>query len=307
MGIFMGRWGIWRGGRGEGGVLARLDRQGDDDYVESETLSPRFENKRGLDPRPRKYAAHSARHARHRRSRPSERGGGRLADERVRQSRRLGEVDEHLRIDDVVVDVLGRAVPVLAAVAPGTVVALEPTVPMFLLRGVGPDSNKSGGVVMIRIRCETGDDVIVEGDSLVGAGLRRAALHRALLDNQVLDEADLSEAELRSAWLEGATFRRARLVGASLAAANASRASFVEADLSQAMMRAGVFERADFCDAKLHGARVEGANFAGANLSGADLRCEGLHRANLRGAHADIKTLWPDDFLPEMFGVQVAK
>jgi uncharacterized protein YjbI with pentapeptide repeats len=39
---------------------------------------------------------------------------------------------------------------------------------------------------MIIIRCETGDDVQVEGDTLVGANLARLNLHRALLEGQDL-------------------------------------------------------------------------------------------------------------------------
>jgi hypothetical protein len=86
---------------------------------------------------------------------------------------------------------------------------------------------------MIVIRCETGDDVVVDGDTLVGADLSGRNLHRALLDGQMLRGADLSNTELRSAWLEGATLEGANLSRVSLAACNASRASFVSANLTE--------------------------------------------------------------------------
>ena len=61
---------------------------------------------------------------------------------------------------------------------------------------------------MVIIRCETGDDVQVETDSLAGSKLTGLNLHRALLDGQDLRGVDLSDSELRSAWVEGTEFRR---------------------------------------------------------------------------------------------------
>src|SRR5438132_1471955 len=64
---------------------------------------------------------------------------------------------------------------------------------------------------MIVIRCETGEEVQVEGDDLVGAKLAGLDLHRALLERRDLRQADLIGADLRSAWLEGANLQEANL------------------------------------------------------------------------------------------------
>src|SRR4051794_20223485 len=102
-------------------------------------------------------------------------------------------------------------------------------------RALGRSPDQPGGLVMIVIHCETGDDVEVAAETLIGANLSRLNLHRALLDGQDLRGADLSDTELRSAWLEGTIFEGAKLTRASLAASNASRASFAGADLREAM------------------------------------------------------------------------
>ena len=109
---------------------------------------------------------------------------------------------------------------------------------------------------MMIIHCETGDVVVVDGDTLVGADRSGKNLHRALLDGQVLQGADLSGAELRSASLEGPKLERANLSRASLAACNASRASFAGAILTNTMMRCGIFVGADFSGANLRGTSV---------------------------------------------------
>ena len=50
---------------------------------------------------------------------------------------------------------------------------------------------------MIVIRCETGDEIYIAGNTLVGATLAELNLHRALLDGKELSDADLSGTELR--------------------------------------------------------------------------------------------------------------
>jgi uncharacterized protein YjbI with pentapeptide repeats len=61
---------------------------------------------------------------------------------------------------------------------------------------------------MIIIRCQTGDDIIVEVDSLIGIDLSKANLHRALLDGQVLSKARLLDKNFgRHGW-RGRIFRR---------------------------------------------------------------------------------------------------
>ena len=88
---------------------------------------------------------------------------------------------------------------------------------------------------MIVIRCETGDDVCVAVETLVGADHSPRNLHRALLEGQDLREADLSGSDLRSARLAGAIFDRAKPTRASLAASESAGARFAGADLKEAM------------------------------------------------------------------------
>jgi hypothetical protein len=49
---------------------------------------------------------------------------------------------------------------------------------------MGSNPNRPETVAMIVIRCETGKEVSVDSESLVGANLRGLDLHRALLDGQ---------------------------------------------------------------------------------------------------------------------------
>jgi uncharacterized protein YjbI with pentapeptide repeats len=86
---------------------------------------------------------------------------------------------------------------------------------------------------MVRIRCETGDDVEVAGDSLCGADLAGRNLHRALLEGQVLRGANLTGAELRSAWLDRADFSDSDLSGARLPACSGVGARFVQRALTE--------------------------------------------------------------------------
>jgi len=115
---------------------------------------------------------------------------------------------------------------------------------------VGDDAHRPEGVAMIIIHCETGEgeDVRVDGYSLVGAALVGLNLHRAVLDGQDLRRADLSGADLRSAWLEGANLEQANLTRAQLPACNASRANFVQANPLRSVhamrhLRGGRFHR----------------------------------------------------------------
>lgn len=166
---------------------------------------------------------------------------------------------------------------------------------------------RATGEPMVTIRCQTGEDVLVEGDSLVGARLSGLNLHRALLDRQVLEGADLAGAELRSAWLEGAVLNRGNLARANLFSCVATGAAFRGAALTDAVLATGIFDKADFTQADLRGSRVGLASFKGAILDGADLRCEGLERASLEGARADASTRWPDGFNPAKHGVEVRR
>lgn len=155
------------------------------------------------------------------------------------------------------------------------------------------------------IRCETGDDITVDGDTLVGADLSGRNLHRARLEDTCVCGANFSESELRSAWLERADFSRCNLTRANLAAVNATGTRFVRATLVVTMMRSGQFARADFTGANLLGAKVGYARFDRAILIGADMRAIELELASLRDAIADATTLWPDGFDPVKHGVRI--
>jgi len=77
---------------------------------------------------------------------------------------------------------------------------------------LGDDPNRPEGMAMSLIRCKTGNNIEVEGPTLVGANLSGLDLHRALLEGGDLRQANLAGANLRSAWLERATLDEATVV-----------------------------------------------------------------------------------------------
>jgi uncharacterized protein YjbI with pentapeptide repeats len=68
-------------------------------------------------------------------------------------------------------------------------------------------------------------------------------------------------------------------------------------------MYSGIYARADFTGAILNGSKVGGASFIGANFNDADMRCLDLEKADLSGAVANSKTIWPEYFDPINSGV----
>jgi uncharacterized protein YjbI with pentapeptide repeats len=158
---------------------------------------------------------------------------------------------------------------------------------------------------MILIKCQTGDHVVIQADSLEGANLSSLNLHRALLDRQSLRGATLVGADLRSAWLEGADLSDCDLSRVILFAAVCIGTSFSHACLRDAVLATGKFDRADFSWANLHGARLGQASLRGANLIGTDMRCLNLDKTDLAGAYADASTQWPDGFSPQAYGVTI--
>jgi len=111
--------------------------------------------------------------------------------------------------------------------------------------------------------------------------------------------ADLQATNLDHAELPGADFSGANLYWATFIRANLTDSNFKDACLQGAI---------------LQGARLRGANFEGADLGldksggptdlqGADLRDCNLIRANLRGAHYDERTRFPDYFDPRHEGL----
>jgi len=109
---------------------------------------------------------------------------------------------------------------------------------------------------MIQIKNRWTDEVLWEGETLVGANLSGADLYGA----------DLSEADLYKA--------------------NLSEADLSEADLSEADLFG-----ANLSGANLSGANLSGANLHGANLSGANLSKANLSGANLYGAIGNMKEI----------------
>jgi uncharacterized protein YjbI with pentapeptide repeats len=123
--------------------------------------------------------------------------------------------------------------------------------------------------------------VDLEGADLGDADLSDACLDFANFKTAVLDGANLSRASMAFAKLEDAHLR-----SADLSSAHGQGASFARADLT----------RADLSSAKLVGASFEDAALSSADLRGADLSGASLLRTDLRGAHYDRDTRFPDGF-----------
>ena len=116
-----------------------------------------------------------------------------------------------------------------------------------------------------------------EGDEplrLLGTDLQLAGL-----DSARLAGVDLEGADLRWAWL-----RWAQLDGA---------------DLSHADLRDAHLNGASLAGAEMTGARLRGAHLEGASLLGV----LDLDHAQLEGAVADDKTVWPEQFSPREAGI----
>ena len=118
---------------------------------------------------------------------------------------------------------------------------------------------------------------------LTGALLPGARLDRAVLTEAVLVEASLTGATLVDAQLQGVQARRANL----LARKTGPRRSG----------GCGYRRRRSLLRGSTPSARLRGARLVLADLRGADLRAR-LHGADLKGAHSDATTRWPDAFQP---------
>jgi hypothetical protein len=166
----------------------------------------------------------------------------------------------------------------------------------------GPDVNRRG----VEIRSEVTDEIVlvVEGNTLRGAGLEGAYLHHADLNAADLRGADLRKADLRSAHLRRADLRQADLTGADLMNVRAEDAAACHAQFRSANLSCVDFSRADLRSASLQEAFLYGIALEDAELQGADLRGTGLGEADtrLRNARYDRTTLWPDGFDPEASG-----
>jgi uncharacterized protein YjbI with pentapeptide repeats len=147
--------------------------------------------------------------------------------------------------------------------------------------------------LMIEIKCDTGDNIFVDADSLRGAMLRWMNLHRAQLDAADLSEADLAGADLRSASLEGIIACGANFERTNLVAVIAKEANFSNARMSGCRFISGDFQDSVFVNADLTGADLDYANLCGCDFRGAK-----LVGASFDQCTVDETTIWPDGFTP---------
>lgn len=133
-------------------------------------------------------------------------------------------------------------------------------------------------------------DVDLRRAFLPDADLQGAWLHDVHLENAVLAGANLRKANLGNAHLQGASLHNANLEDVDLH----------DAHLEGANLRGARLDRADFrIDEGKRGASLHGAELHGARLGEA----MNLKDADLRGARADKRTIWPPDLNLEAAGV----
>lgn len=156
---------------------------------------------------------------------------------------------------------------------------------------------------------------------MANANLNRAWFERANLNQANLSSisainanftlAQLNQANLASADLSGAQLINAQLQWCNLSQAKGHLAQFQGADLTQAILDQAHMNRANFSLAVLTGASLRGADLTLANMSHAMLietNCymtkfwlADLSNAKLDSARYDRHTVWPQDFLPQVF------
>jgi len=137
--------------------------------------------------------------------------------------------------------------------------------------------------------------------NLNGANLSGANLEGAWLGNADLTDADLSNANLNNTNLLEANLANADLENSTMVGANLSGTILKGANLNGANLTVASLEIADLQNATLRGALL-GADLRQADLRGADLSGADLGNAYLVDAIYNEKTVWPDDFNPEVAG-----
>jgi hypothetical protein len=117
---------------------------------------------------------------------------------------------------------------------------------------------------------------------------------------------DLSGTNLRGVDLGQADLRRAVLAGADLRGANLAGADLRAGRLQSAFLQGADLQGADLENADLRTAVMTDANLAGANLTGTILACchDEKRSTDLRGARYDVRTRWPDGFIPDGHGAR---
>lgn len=153
---------------------------------------------------------------------------------------------------------------------------------------------------------------------LAGTNMERASMEDAHLEWARLGDANLAGAEMARVYLvaahlggtilTGARLPGAQALGANLAGADLSEADLTGANLQWAFLATSNLQGTNLARANLAGSELKGANLAHANLAGADLQDTHLTWTRLRGAIYDAKTVWPEEFDPQLAGaVQVCE
>jgi hypothetical protein len=164
-----------------------------------------------------------------------------------------------------------------------TVPATQIAMPGLDLNGLrlGCDAPGDGECAVLR-------NIDLSGSSLVSADLLGADLVRATLTSVTLARSRLQNTTLRGAVLLGADLSETHLDGADL----------TEAKLQGGRLSGATLDQTNFSRAQLQQAVLNDTNLSGAVL---------LETANLVGAYANSRTVWPPGFDPAAHGVIVAR
>ena len=153
---------------------------------------------------------------------------------------------------------------------------------------------------MIEIPCDTGEHVVIDAASLVGACLDDLNLHRAQLDEQVLTGSSMKGVNLRAASLERTVLSGCNLENAIVFGAWAKCAVFREAHCFAAKFNCAILNGADFTNADLSQADLSQTQLQGATLLGAT-----VVGADFQSAEYDRATVWPEGFDPAASGAKL--
>ena len=150
----------------------------------------------------------------------------------------------------------------------------------------------------MKIKCETGMEVVIDASTLCNANLNGLNLHRAIFHSQVMNTASFINTDLRSAVFDRADLTDSNFTGASLMNAIFRGAVLVRANLQNSRPIAACFDNANLQDSVFEGSDVGFASFRGAILCGANMCAMRLDTSFLEGAIFDASTKWPNKFCP---------
>lgn len=155
---------------------------------------------------------------------------------------------------------------------------------------------------MIILKCQTGESIELNLDTLNQADFRGVSFHRVMFDGLDLEGADFSRASLRNVGFVGANISRVKMVGAKLMNSYFMKAIARGSDFTSAIAIGADFSAGDFSGAKLYDLDVRFSNWEKTNLHGADVRVRNAMSASWWGAAYDKNTVWPSGFDPEAAG-----